>query len=255
MRRRALLLRALASLFAFGWIVLPGFGAIDLSVTWDPEWAQVLEAGWGLYFTVIVGVPFVVTAVRPSASRPGVVQLAVATAVLAISALVALEIGALVLAAMLGLETAVVARLARHEWPSGRAADVSRLLGVLSAVGALPWLAYALDMWALNRRNLPDADITNSVDHYSVQGGVGLALAILPALAAVRPGLRQLVPACAGVVSAYLGLVSYAWPDAEGGFSRSWSVGAMAWGVALVALSLVDVARSRRAADPASRHR
>ena len=46
MRRRELLLRAFAVLFAFSWIVLPGFGAIDLSVTWDPEWEQVLEAGW-----------------------------------------------------------------------------------------------------------------------------------------------------------------------------------------------------------------
>ena len=85
----------------------------------------------------------------------------------------------------------------------------------------MPWLAYALDMWALNRREPPDADITNSVDHYSVQGGVGLALAVLPALAAVRAGLRPLVPACAGVVAAYLGLVSYAWPDAAGGFGRA----------------------------------
>ena len=123
MRRRVLVLRALAVLFAFGWIVLPGFGAIDLSVTWDPEWEQVLEAGWGLYFTVIVGVPFVVAAARPSASRPGVVQLAVATAVLAISALIGMEIGAVVLAVILGLETAVVAWLARRDWrPSPRRA-------------------------------------------------------------------------------------------------------------------------------------
>ena len=71
----------LAGVFAFGWVVLPGFGAIDLAVTWNPEWEQVLEAGWGLYFTVIVGVPFVVTAVRPRASRPGIVQLVAATVV------------------------------------------------------------------------------------------------------------------------------------------------------------------------------
>ena len=149
------------------------------------------------------------------------------------------------LAAMLGLETAVVAWLARRDWPPERAAGISRPLAVLAAVGAVPWLAYALDMWALNRQNLPDADITNSVDHYAVQGGVGLALAVLPALAAVRPGLRPLTPACAGVVSAYLGLVSYAWPDAAGGFSRAWSVAAMVWGVLLVAVTAVAVVRAR----------
>jgi hypothetical protein len=238
--------RALSALFAFGWIVLPGFGAIDLSVTWDPEWDQVLEAGWGLYFTVIVGVPFVLAAVRPSASRAGVVQLVVAVGVLAFSGLVALELGALVLGALLGLETAAVAWLARPDWPPERDAEMSRTLAVLAVVGAVPWLAYAIDMWALNRRELPEADITNSVDHYSVQGGVGLALAALPALAAARPGLRPLVPVCAGVVAGYLGLVSYAWPGAAGGFGRPWSVAAMAWGAALVALAAIAVARDRR---------
>jgi len=232
-------------LFAFGWIVLPGFGAIDLSVTWDPDWEQVLEAGWGLYFTAIVGLPFVVMAVRPQASRACVVQLAVAAGVLAVSAVVAREIGALVLAAALVLETAMVTWLARRDWPPDRDAEVSRPLAVLAAVGTVPWLVYALDMWALNRRNLLDADITNSIDHYAVQGGVGLALVVLPALAAVRPGLRPLVPACTGVVSAYLGLVSYAWPEAAGGFSRAWSVAAMVWGALLVAVAAVDVVRAR----------
>src|SRR5687768_6099444 len=213
MRRRGLLLRALAGLFAFGWIVLPGFGAIDLSVTWNRDWEQVLEAGWGLYFTVIVGVPFVIVAARPRASRAGVVQLAVATGALAISAPIAQEMGVFVLGAALGLQTAVVAWLARRYWPREPTPRVlSGSLLVLAALGALPWLAYALDMWALNRQNLPDADITNSIDHYAVQGGVGLALAVLPALAAFGAGLRPLVPACSGVVSAYLGLVSYAWP-------------------------------------------
>ena len=237
--------RVLAAVFAFGWIVLPGFGALDLAVTWNPEWEQVLEAGWGLYFTVIVGVPFVVVAIRPRASRPGVVQLAAATAVLVVSGFAATEVGALALAAALGLQTAVVAWLSRWSWPPEREAGVSRTLVALATVGSVPWLAYALDMWALNRRDLPDADITNSIDHYSVQGGVGLALAALPAFAAVRADLRPLVPACAGIVAAYLGLVSYAWPDAAGGFSRPWSAAAMAWGSALIVVAAVAVARDR----------
>jgi len=39
---------------------------------------------------------------------------------------------------------------------------------------------------------------------------------------------------------------AYAWPDAEGGLSRSWSVAAMAWGAALLAVAAVEEARSRR---------
>jgi hypothetical protein len=165
--------------------------------------------------------------------------------VLALSALVAQEIGAFVLAAVLGLETAVVAWLARRDWPPSPEPRVSGALVALAAVGALPWLAYALDMWALNRLELSDADITNGIDHYAVQGGVGLALAALPGLAAFRPVLRPLVPACAGATSAYLGLVSYAWPDAAGGLSRPWSVAAMTWGVALVVAGALAVVRDR----------
>ncbi len=83
---RGIVLRVLAALFAVGWIVFPGFGAIDLTVTWDPDWPQVLEAGWGLYFTVLVGFPFLLVAVRPRSSARGVLQLGVATVALAVSA-------------------------------------------------------------------------------------------------------------------------------------------------------------------------
>ena len=79
-------LRVLAGLFAVSSVVLPGFGAIDLSVTWSSDWPQVLEAGWGLYATVLVGAAFALVAVRPRRSRPAVAQLVVATVALAVSA-------------------------------------------------------------------------------------------------------------------------------------------------------------------------
>ena len=116
--------------------------------------------------------------------------------------------------------------------------SVSFPLVALAAAGVVPWLVYALDMWSLNREELSDADVTNGIDHYSVQGGLGLALAVLPVLAAASRGLRPLVPLCAGVASAYLGLVSFAWQDAEGGFGRWGSAAAMAWGLALVLISV-----------------
>ena len=239
MRVRAM--RILAALFAFGWIVLPGFGAIDLTVTWSDDWPQVLEAGWGLYFTVLVGVPFVLAAVRPQASRPVVGQLVAAAVVLAVSAVAAQEVGVLVLAMALAVETAVVARLARRERSApGVAGGRSFPLVALAAAGVVPWLAYAYDMWSLNRQELVDADLTNGIDHYSVQGALGLALALLPLLAAARRDIRPLVPLCVGVASAYLGLVSFAWQDADGGFGRWWSAAAMAWGLGLVLVALWD---------------
>ena len=239
----------LSGIFAFGWIVLPGFGAIDLTVTWDPDWPQVLEAGWGLFFTVVVGVPFVVAAARPRAASPGVAQLAVAAIALAVSAVVAREPGVLVLAAAVVLGAAVVRDLTR-DVPRPRRRGLSMPLLALGAIGAVPWLAYALDMWALNRQELVEADITNSIDHYSVQGALGLALAVLPVIGA-RADLRALVPVCAGVTGAYLGLVSFAWEDAAGGFGRGWSAAAMAWGAALAVVGLVDRGRMSRAESSA----
>jgi hypothetical protein len=100
-------------------------------------------------------------------------------------------------------------------------------------------------MWAANREARFDSDVTNGVDHYSVQGALGLALAALPLLAGVRADLWRLVPACCGVAAAYLGLVSYAWPEAAGGFGRAWSVAAMAWGALLVTVAAVDAVRGR----------
>jgi hypothetical protein len=235
--------------FAFGWIVLPGFGAIDLSVTWDPEWEQVLEAGWGVYFTFVVGVPFVVVAARPGLVRPVVAQLVVAAGALVVASLFALEIGALILGVWILVEAAVLVWLVgggAGAWQL-RSGERSPALLALATVGAVPWLVYAFDMWELNRANLPDADVTNGVDHYSVQGSLAVALVALTALAAVRNDLRRLAPACCGVSAAYLGLVSYAWPEAAGGLSRTWSVAAMAWGSALVAVAAVAAARNRQA--------
>ena len=248
---RRIALSALAGLFAIGWLVLPGFGAIDLSVTWSSEWPQVLEAGWGLFFTVLVAVPFVLAAVRPRACMPGIAQLVVATVALAVSALVAQETSLLAFAAALALQTAVVGGLSWSAWRERAEMprpQPSTPLLVLAFAAVAPWLAYASHMWALNREARPDTDVTVGIDHYSVQGALGLALALLPLLAALRSDLSPFVPVCAGVAASYLGLVSLAWPDAAGGLGQAWSAAAIAWGLALVGVVLVRGPRAIRLA-------
>ncbi len=228
-------LRVLACLFAVSWVVLPGFGAIDLSVTWSSDWPQVLEAGWGLYATVLVGAAFALVAVRPRRSRTGVAQFVVSSVALFVSAAAATEPRLLLLAAGLATQTAIVGALSgrvRDAHPATRF-QVSSPVLVLAGLGLVPWLAYALDMWALNREDRSDSDVTLGIDHYSVQGAVGLALVLLPVLAALRRDARPFVAVCAGIVAVYLGIVSYAWPDAAGGFSRAWSCVAIAWGLAI----------------------
>jgi hypothetical protein len=242
--------RAFASLFAVSWVVLPGFGAIDLAVTWSSDWPQVLEAGWGLFSTVIVGAAFVLVAARPRTSGPVALQLVVATVALAVSAVAADEGRLLWFAAALALETAIASALSRRLWrdgpDSGARIDLSRSLLVLASIGAVPWLAYAMDMWALNREGRVDADITIGIDHYSMQGALALSLVLLSFLAALRSGARPFTPVCTGVAACYLGLVSLAWQDAAGGFDRPWSAAAIAWGIALVLVPLLPPAFRRR---------
>ena len=103
-------------------------------------------------------------------------------------------------------------------------------------------------MWALNREDRSDSDITLGIDHYSVQGALALSLAVLPLLAAWREDVRPFVPVCASVAAFYLGLVSLAWPSSPGGLGRAWSVAAMTWALVLLAVTLARFPRQAQRA-------
>lgn len=229
--------RVVAALCALTWLTFPGFGLIDLSVTWNAAWPQVLEAGWGLFFTVLVAAPFGLVVVGPRRVSTSAAQLGVAAAALAVSALLADEPRLVLLSLAIAVETAVVVWLAydlleRQGWQPRPSAPLA--LVALAAAG--PWLVYASRMYDLNREGLSAVagDVSIGIDHYAVQGGVALAITALALLAVVFPAGRRFSGSCAGLTAAYLGVVSYAWPDAAGGFGRWWSAGAVLWGLALV---------------------
>lgn len=242
------MLRGLAGLFALTWLTFPGFGLFDLAVTWDDDWPQVLEAGWGLFFVLLVAAPFGLAMVRPARIRTAIAQLTVGVGVLTASALASSEPQLLRFALAVAVETAVIGWLGRPLLGSPRPVRVSMPLLVVLLAGVVPWLAYAFRMYDLNRLGSP-VDITVGVDHYSVQGAVGLASVALVLLAAAWPEGRRFISACVGMTAVYLGLVSYAWPDAAGGFERPWSAGCIAWGLAVVAAGVapLDRAASRSA--------
>ena len=159
------------------------------------------------------------------------------------SAVLAREGRLLLLVALIALQTAVLVALLRRARPSGddswvlRPAGVSRTLLVVACAGLIPWLVYALHMWAVNRESRSDSDVTIGVDHYSMQGALALSLALLPLVAALRVDVRPFAPVCASIAAFYLGLVSLAWPDSPGGLSRAWSAAAIAWALALLAVA------------------
>ena len=226
-------IRALLVVCTLTWWLMPGFGVIDLTVTWDPEWPVMLEAGWGVLFTVGVGLPFLVVAIRPALARASLAQLYVVTAALVVGVVAGLEPQAWWIFVMLLLEAPLVFAMAPAT-PLHRDRPDMALL-ILAVVAAPAALVYAWDVAALNRLSLPSGDITNFVDHYAVQAALALALIALPAVAALWPDTRRLLGTSTALMAGYLGLVSYSWPGEYGGFNAGWSVAVMAWAAAVLA--------------------
>ena len=233
------LLRGLASLSALTWWVLPGMGVIDLTVTWDPDWPVMLEAGWGLLCTVGLGLPFLLAAVAPAYARSALTQVLVVGAALAVAAVVGQEPPMWWFFVLLALEVPALALLGR-----GPAASAPRspLLLVLAAVAAPVALAHAWSMLADNRALHVDGDITMGVDHYAVQGALGLALVALPVVAGLGLG-RRLLGTSTALMAGYLGLVGYSWVDVQADLGDAASLGAMAWAAAVLSATWWPTAR------------
>ena len=244
--------RILAVLFAITWLLFPGFGVVDLTVTWDPAWARVLEAGWGVFFTVLVGVPFIAIAFFMQRAVGPTAQLCVTVAVLGVSAVLAAEAGVFVFAIVLAVEVVIVCT------PTVNAVRGDRslvrivphlLLTVVAVAGSGPWLVYAFHMFRLNRRELgvfgeagrgvETTDITMGIDHYAVQGALGIAVAGLSVLAGLVPAVRRYVGVSVGLSAGYLGVVSLDAHPNPGSFSRVWSLLCLMWATAVTIVALV----------------
>jgi hypothetical protein len=231
--------RLLAAVAALTWLVFPGFGLIDLSVSWDADWPVALEAGWGVFATVVVAGAFVAVAVRPDRAGPSLLVLGTALAALLVAAAAGLEWQLLGYAGVLALETAplLIGRepLRRPPWRP------SWPLLAVAVLGLVPWSLEAGAMFRLNRADAGAriGEHTMGVDHHAVQGALALAVALLAVLAAVEPRGRAHLGLAAGLSAAYLGLVSWAFPDSWASLSPLWSALCVAWGVAVAGLAAI----------------
>jgi hypothetical protein len=225
-----IMLRVLMALFAISWWVLPAMGVIDLTVTWDEDWPVVLEAGWGVLFTVGTGAALLGVALRPRLARAALAQLSMITAALALGAITGHEPQMWWIFAMLAIQLPLLNLLAGPPVHGPR----SPALLLLATAGAGPGLGYA--WWCLeqNRLSLPHGDITNDVDHFAVQGALGLTLVALPLVAGLWAEGRRLLGTSTALMAGYLGLVSFAWPGAVGGFDPPWSIATMAWAAGIL---------------------
>lgn len=224
-----------AVLLALMALAIPGWGAIDLGVSWSAEWNPVLSGGWGLFFTVLVAVPFGVVAIRPGGAAPSIWVLWVAVAALALAAALGREPELVVLVVWLAGGTACVALPSVAERWRPLEPDGGWVAALGAAAVSSPWLAYAWWMSANNRQGRSDTDVSSGVDHYSVQAALGIAMVLLAVLATVwRRGRRQL-GIHAGSCAIYLGILAYHWDGYPGAMSPFWAVLAVAWGLTLIA--------------------
>ena len=249
---KALLLRAVAAVLAVAALVFPGFGIADLLVTWDPDWQVVLEAGWGLFMTVLVAAALLTVVVAPGRAGPALVQLWVAAGCVLVAAALGTDAHAAVLGLGLVACAAVVSlpRAVRPWLPREVRLDVPLL--VVVALGAVPWLRYAAGEASADRQRLAGADITVGVDHHAVQAALAIAFVVLPLLAATWESGRRYLTTCVAVASAYLGLVALAHPITPAAIGPVWSALAMAWALALLVAGWTARGRTAvEAPDPA----
>ncbi|MGZ4614034.1 MAG: hypothetical protein ACXV4A_00600 [Actinomycetes bacterium] len=231
------------------------FGLIDLLVViiQDDRFYDfyLLETGWGLLYTLLVGVALIVFAFRP---RSGVLLqqlLVVAAAVLvcaAVTPAVAQTVPALFLAGTAvalavwsGLGLALVRGLSLR--------NVDRGMAALALVAAVAAVHYASEMIEASRAGAADDD-TWGLMHLPMQAAFGLSVAGVATLsvlacAAASPGWETSALSAA-VAAAWLGAVSVAYPGHLGSLGRTGGFAAVVWGGALAAGALRAAGAGRR---------
>jgi hypothetical protein len=236
-RAVAVLLALAAALLMMGLIdllTLPGW------VNQQYEWEVPLEASWGALFTFFLAGGYLWLALFPRAPWPAFVQLGISGMGLVVGAgggadwrplVVALGVmvSGVVLWLLLGRPT-----LARRGRPM-----VDRTMLALAGLGVLLWLPYVLMALSQSRAGVLGS-ITQGVEHWPVQGAVGLAVVLASLVMAVWETGRPLLRVTISLSAVYIGMAELAYPDRAGAMgSLPWGVGVTLWGllVALVAAS------------------
>ena len=236
------------------------FGLIDLIDGYtgyvDQARNQVLDAGWGLVFGVILPLGLLAQLRRPERRIAGIQQTAVVAFALAVAGTAGGEWWYLALAA--GITVACVALLALHPARRtllSRERHLDPVLFALATVAATPCLVYAWRMASAQRRDLPPADaVSNGLHHWTVMTALSLLVLLLVVLAALRTtGWR--IPAISASTAAGAWAISclLAPGSAAGSKGHAWAWAALGWGVVTLTATLWPRTRERvvAAAAPA----
>ncbi|MGY2701816.1 MULTISPECIES: hypothetical protein [unclassified Nocardioides] len=233
--------RLLAAVSAVLWAFV-FFGLIDLSVPLDktPGFYEsyLLETGWGVLYTFLVGAAFAALVVRPVLVLPAV-QVGLVGLALGVTAVASGSLVQLVPAVLLVGNAYAVLRLAGLRLPAGPV-RLDPALTVLTAVLLVPAAVFAVDMVDGYRSGRPPTDDdTWGIDHWPTQAA--LALAVVLVSAAVAAGVRGRWPgaglsaACVVLTTGWFGVVSAVYPDHAGSIGTPWGPALVAWALLFAA--------------------
>lgn len=244
-------LRAARAVAAVGVVVWCGiyFGVVDLLTPLEqaPGFSRVylLEAGWGLLFTVLVSFPLLVLVFRPGAPAL-LAQVTVVGLAVGLTAMASGQLAQLVPAAVLVLNAAFAADLARgYVRPPGGWAWPQYDQWVLGAVVvAVPVAAnYAWDAMRTFHAAEGPVDETMGLDHWPVQAALHVAIVLVATVVAAGVALGwagTLVSALSVSVTAmWLGATSIAYPTHAASLGDIAGAAAVFWGLGFGALAVL----------------
>ena len=221
---------------AFG---VGAFGLTTLVIGWFEERegvaGPVTDLGYGGLVGLILTVGIAVQLRSPERKIAGLQQAFLVIPALVAASALAADAQNLVPAAILipTLGILLVLHPARNEFVRKPAA-VSRALLVMSALGAVPLSVYALDMGA-DARDL--AGPPHHVQRLSTMAALGVAIALVCFLAALRPHGWRIPAWSAGAAAVVFGLASLRFPDDPGAVGRAWGALALAGGVLFIGVA------------------
>lgn len=219
------------------------FGIIDLSTLpgWaNPayQWPVPLEVSWGSFFTFVLAGSYVWIALSPRDPWPATVQLGVAAAALFLSTIVGLDARPLPIAALVAGSATLFALLTRKVSDAlPRLWSLSWPYLFLAVAGAPMWLIYALRALDMSRQG-KQGDDTWGIEHWPVQGALGLTLGLCAVIMAFWTPGRALLRLSTSVSATFIGAAMLAYPHREGAMEGPmWGVAMVIWGT-LLALPL-----------------
>ncbi|MEW9872747.1 hypothetical protein [Arthrobacter sp. HS15c] len=226
----------------FAWVMVPValfglFGLADLMtlpgwVDQQYEWSVPLEASWGSLFTFVVGGSFISIAKNPGQPWPGFVLLSIAIGALLLGSVFGLDAGPVPIAILLAVALALLIWLVRREGaPPPLALNLSRQYLLVAAAGLPLWNLYAAHAFEVSRLRQDTGHLTWDIEHWPVQGSVGIALCLTALVMAFWPDGRPLLRVATSLSATYVGAAMLAFPDRAGAMDGPmWGVAMVLWG-------------------------